>query len=311
MTTVNYDQLLASAKDYADQALRAHLQENAKIALTSAAFSMEHLSKAYLYSLHPALLVGDIRNNHVDSLLHLVGLGERAKRKFPRTISARDSLSRVEQMLPTLRTPKNDLAQLVDVRDGVVHVGYLSPNDTRGLLTTFLRYANELYDELKVDAGDRWGIHTELVDSLISQALTEIQRSVRERMAAAKLHITELLSKIPQAEQRTVMMARQAQIPFPLTTSTQRNKDATCPVCGDEFAIYIGEPDYEPDYGMEADGQGGYTPYVAGMVCRLIVERFVCGACELRLDGPDELAAAGMKQAIENFVDPQPEHDPY
>jgi hypothetical protein len=64
VTIVDRDQLLASAKDFADRALRAYLEDDARITLTNAAFSMEHLSKAYLYSLHPALLM-EIRNGQL------------------------------------------------------------------------------------------------------------------------------------------------------------------------------------------------------------------------------------------------------
>lgn len=306
VTIVDRDQLLASAKDFADRALRAYLEDDARITLTNAAFSMEHLSKAYLYSLHPALLM-EIRNGQLDSLLHLVGHGAKAKKAFPRTISAKEALARVEHVLPALRAPKADLAQLVDVRDGVVHVGYLTVTNTREILTAFLRYANELYDELKVDAGDRWGHHAELVDSRISQALTEIQRDVLQRIAAARLRITELLEKIPEDEHVSVMAARQSQSILIFMTSTQRRADVTCPVCDDEYASYVGEPDYDVDVDVEPDGQGGYTSYIAGASCTLIVERFLCGACELRLEGPDELEAAGLDKFVEDFVDPNPE----
>lgn len=68
--------------------------------LTDAAFSLEHLAKAYLCELHPTLLM-EIRNGQFDSLLHLAGHGSRARKlQFPRTISGREAIARVEQVLP-------------------------------------------------------------------------------------------------------------------------------------------------------------------------------------------------------------------
>ncbi|MBA9003060.1 hypothetical protein [Thermomonospora cellulosilytica] len=303
MTIVDRDQLLTSARDFADRALRAYLEDDTRVILANAAIAMEHLSKAYLYSLHPALLM-ELRNGQLDSLLHLVGLGAKARKlQHPKTISAKEALARVEHVLPTLRAPKTQLSQLVEVRDGVVHVGYLTTENTREILTAFLRYANELFEELEVGAGDRWGIHAELVDSLISHALTEIERDVRHRVAAAKLRITELLKRIPEDEHGPFMVARQAQTPLIFVTPTQRRAAATCPACKDEEASYFGEPDYDVDVDVEPDGRGGYMSYIAGAYCTLVIERFVCGCCELRLDGPDELEAAGLDKFVENYVD--------
>ena len=74
MATVDRDQLLASAKYFAERALSAYLENDTRVILVYAAFSMEHLSKTYLCDLHPALLA-EFRNGQVDALLHLVDLG--------------------------------------------------------------------------------------------------------------------------------------------------------------------------------------------------------------------------------------------
>ncbi len=89
------------------------------------------------------------------------------------------------------------------------------------------------------------------------------------------------------------------------TTSTQKRAEVTCPVCDDEYASCIGEPEYDVD--VEPDGQGGYTSYIADATCTLIIARFVCGSCELRLEGPDELEAAGLNKFIDDYADPDPQ----
>jgi hypothetical protein len=116
---------------------------------------MEHLSKAYLASLNPVLLM-EIQNGRLDSLLHLSGLGEKAKKaQCPRTISAREARTRVQHVLPGLTAPRDELDDLINVRDGVIHVGYLAETDTRKILTAYLRYANGLFDEVGTESAAR------------------------------------------------------------------------------------------------------------------------------------------------------------
>ncbi|WP_343955354.1 hypothetical protein, partial [Nonomuraea longicatena] len=166
MTILDRDHFVASAQDFARRALDAYLDDDARVILINAALSLEHLSKAYLFDKHPALLV-ELRNGNFDSLLHLTGLGASARKlKEPRTISAREALTRIDQLMP-VRTPKPLLEQLIDVRDGVVHAGYLSPANTREVLAAFLRFSNELYDEIKLEEPLRWSSHAELAASLI------------------------------------------------------------------------------------------------------------------------------------------------
>jgi hypothetical protein len=82
VTTVDHDQLIASAQDFAGRALKAYTEGDTRVILVNAAFSLEHLSKAYLSDLHPALLA-EAKKDPPDSLLHLVGLGGKARSPFP------------------------------------------------------------------------------------------------------------------------------------------------------------------------------------------------------------------------------------
>lgn len=120
-TTVDRDQLLDSAKDFANHALKAYTEDDIKTVLFNAAISLEHLAKAYLCTMNPALLV-ELRNGSFDSLLHLTGHGAKAKKPSPRTINGREAVERIKKVLPSLSLPKDRLDQLIDVRDGVVHV---------------------------------------------------------------------------------------------------------------------------------------------------------------------------------------------
>lgn len=282
-------QLLASAKDFADRALKAHTEDDAKFVLFSAAISLEHLCKAYLCDMNPALLM-EIRNGQFDSLLHLTGYGIKARKlDSPRTISAREALARIERLLPGLAISKERLAQLIDVRDGVVHLGYLTEKDTREILAAYLRLSNGIYDELDVAKSDRWGRYEELVESLISESISEIERDVRRRMVAAKLRNDALLRAIPSAQHEAVMRARQSEVARILTRSDEQAVDVACPVCENKGASYLGE--IESRYEICADLT------VLHHECFIMIlhpRSFVCGACELKLDGQDEIVFSGL-----------------
>ncbi|AQZ62759.1 hypothetical protein BKM31_15985 [[Actinomadura] parvosata subsp. kistnae] len=272
--------------------------------LINAAFSLEHLSKAYLYAQHPALLM-EVRNGQFDSLLHLTGLGGKARKlKAPRTISAKEALARVEQLM-TLRTPRAALDELIDVRDGVVHVGYLSQTSTREILTVFLRFSNELYEEQGVDESARWGDHSTLVTSLITQALSEIEHEVQRKIAAAKRRIGELMSKIPESEHVAVGDARQAMTPFQryldqeASASGSRDHRITirCPACNHPDASCIGHIEW--DFDMPAEiGSMDRIEEVAGQEEYFLPRALLCGSCDLRLDSEDELQAVGIPRRV-------------
>lgn len=227
------------------------------------------------------------------------------KLKTPRTISAREALTRVEHLLPGLTAPRDRLDQLINVRDGVVHVGYLQDKETQEILTAMLRFSKELYEALALPARDRWGVHADLVASLITDSLTEIEREVHRKLVTSRLRIDELLTKIPEEEHISVMAARQAQ-GVVIIHESEEQIEATCPVCDDEYATCVGEPEilWEADIDI-GDEREAYVSGTYGIKI-LHARNFVCGACELSLFGADELKAAGFETRIEldEEVDP-------
>lgn len=238
----------------------------------------------------------EIKNGQFDSLLHLVGLREKSKAKHPRTISAREARRRVEHVLPGLTAPKDELDDLINVRDGIIHVGYLAEANTREILTAYLRFANALYEELEIPAGQRWGSHTELVNSLISQSLTEIEHQVQRKIAAAKRFFTELMDKLPEGEHEGVAAARQANYP-PALNGEEWPERINCPACNDAYATCIGvvETDYDPDVIVE----DGYATVVGGgAIYTLHARRLMCGCCTLQLDSPGRAEGGGARHVI-------------
>ncbi|MEU5863524.1 hypothetical protein ABZ815_20305 [Nonomuraea sp. NPDC047529] len=301
MTSLDRDQLVASAQDFARRALTAYIDDDSRVILINAAFSLEHLCKAYLCDKHPALLM-EIRNGQFDSLLHLTGLGASARKlKEPRTISAREALQRVEQLM-AVRTPRVLLEQLIDVRDGIVHAGYLSPANTRANLTAFLRFSNELYDEMKVVEASRWSEHAELAESLIRDSLTEIDHEVQRKIAAAKQRLVQVMSMVPVDQQSALDAARQALMPTSYTFFKPNYKfidypiaqlSARCPACDHSEAALWGRM----EWGFESLQSISPIPLSSEGLdekSHFLPEAFFCASCELRFDSPDELEAVGF-----------------
>lgn len=298
-------ELEASAKDFANRALRAYLHADNRVILMNAACSMEHLGKAFLASLHPVLLV-EVKGGNLDSLLHLSGYSSKARSPFPRTIGSREVLSRVQYALPALDVPASPLHRLIDVRDGIVHIGFLSDANTRESLIAFLRYSNALYDELDVSLNGRWGEHGELVHSLISQSLTEIEHEVQRKIAAAKVHHHELMAKIPTTRRQLVRYDKQRESYYTidLLPGEERIVTIACPACNHAIANCTGVT--EINFNADIPGEGD-TQIISPYAFRLFrANRLVCGACELSLDNPDELKAAGMQTSwiLDETVDP-------
>ena len=211
VSTLTFDELLNGARYHADAALTAYSNQDERAILFNAAISMEQLSKALLFSMHPALLA-EVNNGKFDSLLHLTGFGHKADRlSVPKTIGAKAALIRVRQIMD-VKTPKTALDQLIDVRDGVLHAGLLDAKSTRELLTAFLRYAEELYDALEERQAwgdDRWSRWDQLVASLITQSLTEVEHEITRKIEAARANHRAFMDQVPEPEQEAVAASLQ------------------------------------------------------------------------------------------------------
>lgn len=212
----------------------------------------------------------------------------------------------MRHVLPGLSVPTAPLDQLIDVRDGVVHAGFLSANESRESLTAYLRYCNALYEELGVATDKRWGDRADLVESLISQSLSEVEHEVQRKMAAAKGRYAALMAQIPKDEQGTVSAARQHMAPVYIFSSEERAETVQCPACNDQEATCIGTTDIDFDVDAEPGDSPGESIFHAYAVRIFYGQRFVCGACELSLSNQDELKAAGIGSSwsLGEVVDP-------
>jgi hypothetical protein len=291
------EQLLGGAKYHADLALRAYTSGESRAILVNAALSMEHLSKALLFSMNPAFLV-ELRNGRFDSLLHLTGHGDRAKPDAMRTISGREAVERVCK-ITAIGTPREPLERLIQIRDGVVHAAAYDAPQTRELLTMFVRYSDEVYEALAISDG--WGKHSELVFSLVEQSRSETEHEFNRKVTAARARLRELMDEIPRSEQTAVASARQ-QVLYDLANRVLQRQGGqviigvplNCPVCNHARALCVGpireEHELVKTRLLDMSEELRITDVWVepnGLVCR------VCGVA---LQGAEEMRLAGVSR---------------
>jgi hypothetical protein len=160
-------QLADSSAAFALSALRAQHQDR-RVFLLHAATALEHLAKAVLARRHPSLIVA---SNDFESLLHACGEGASARRKRPRmrTINASDAISRAGRFLPTVEALAPSLELLIQVRNGVAHLGEVSADDADSVLVPYLKASEEMRAALDIDKAAYWGEFVDLVDSALEE----------------------------------------------------------------------------------------------------------------------------------------------
>ncbi|MCO5999791.1 hypothetical protein [Actinoallomurus rhizosphaericola] len=302
-------QFVAGAKRFFDIALQTYTRGDFDLVLMNAAVAVENLSKALLFSLNPAYLV-ELHAKQFDALLHLTGRSEKAaKLKAPRTIGAKEALARVRQIME-VKTPKDPLDQLIEIRDGALHTGYFDQKSTRKLLTIALRYADEIYDgleSLQACGDDRWGDHSDMVDLLVEESLTDVQHEVNRKVAAARQRLHVWLDAVPEAEQTAVAEARQLTLSHLAGHPLGKNNEGLeiagelmhCPVCNYPGALCLGVVQQEYEF-PDTIGPMDMIEEVASLVDVYIEPKtLTCRVCDVALAGMDELRVAGIPDRLE------------
>lgn len=240
----------------------------------------------------------ELRNGQLDSLLQLVGHGDRARTtRPPRTISGREALARVEHVLPNLNVPRELLAQLIDVRDGMVHVGFMSSSGIGELLTAFLQFSNALHDELGSEREGRWGQDTELVEALLIRARGQIEDEAHRRIAIARARLARL-AEIPVSDLVSAVAVRAAEA----DASSDIKKAVYCVACGypdpqlkGHIWMELPAADTDKPELLPVTPAAYADPELRAFPIWWIGEHFQCPECELTLDA-EHLEPAALPQ---------------
>jgi hypothetical protein len=285
------DDLYSSAERFGRSALRAFLDEDWPIFLLHAATPLEQLTKAYLASLNQSLVAA----SDFDSLLHACGLGKNAQRPsmLMRTITVTQALDRAGQVLPALKNLRSELTLLADVRNGVVHAGRVQGSAAETILVPALKACDELLAAMNVERGQFWADLTEVVDARLSESAKAAEIRATEAIASARREFDNRYAAMePEMRKAVLKVVREG-----YQREGFEHDFVDCPSCG-EPALARGtvDVDWEPDFDRGDFGEtiivGAYPENVT-----FFPNRLECRACGLRLEGLDELLAAGIERS--------------
>lgn len=253
-------------------------------AMAHAGIALEHLMKAYLAAQSPLLIVGQSAGGALDLAGMRWGLkGAGTPPPTSKTITATEAARRCSYLLAGL--DEKSLRIVLAARNGVLHVGQ-TEGDAGRVLAAVAAAAEVLLPEIGKDARSLWGNYREAVMGRLDGQRSETAHRVADRIAQSredwevsrKRHGIEGLNAL-----REMAEARLADFD---------EIRAECPACGAP-ALLTGDVEVEeaPNYdwdGREWSLQGvSLAPFV-------LPTAFRCLACGLRLDGADELEAAGF-----------------
>jgi hypothetical protein len=282
--------LAQSSGGFARSALQALPDGNHATFLLHAATALEQLAKAVLAAVHPSLI---IKAGDFDSLLHACG-DERAfwglGRSRVRTITADDAIKRAGRLVPSLVTLKDDLDVLIDVRNGVAHLGESSQIDAEAVLVSYLKASEDLRAELDLDRVEYWGQFVDLVDTALIEHVKQARIRVETALAAARHEFERRFGALDDVTRASMLLIIEAGYKL----DKYDEQLLKCPVCGTQAAVY-GSVDIELD--EEWDHREGYLVDVHLAGVTFTPSYLKCNACDLELDGREELDAAGVGES--------------
>ncbi|MFJ8882274.1 hypothetical protein ACIRJR_02545 [Streptomyces sp. NPDC102402] len=261
------------------------------MAVHHAGVATEHLLKAYLASLHPALVV---EGRDFSSLLHATGLGAHAPGPLSqtKTIGLVESYVRVSGLLKgTMPVSRQELLPLADARNGVAHAAFHDSAQVNAVFTTCLRIADRLLPELP-PLGDFWGRYLGLHDKLLDIRVEAARVQLEGRLARARQVFAERYGHFSE-EDRSLVLAAIANVSSP--GYIDHDEPATCPACSSRG--WLG-------------GETSVSERTDTVVMTPIV--FDCPACDLHLEvGELGMLKEPFAEEIDLKVSPRefwPEH---
>ena len=271
------DDLLASASKYAQSALDAHNSEEHELLSIFAVTALEHITKACLIQRHPALLLNLQAKDSWRSLLFLLGATEGRPERLL-TVSLRDALTRVKDLFNS-NANQNDLLQLIDMRDGAIHVAGNFAIEDR-LLIAFLRQIDASLEDLCFDREQFWKTYLGVVKAMLSEETNRVKKLVELKIQQGRIKFDQNLAPystdVKQAIMATIRMVH------------ENEAVCICPACK-STGIAIGENNFSIIFEEESN-----RTVLAKAVASFKANCFSCALCGLKLTSPEEMTAAGM-----------------
>lgn len=282
-------ELLVSAKSAVHDALLAYEEEDDRTFLLNAAISAELLGKTLLSSIHPSLIVSP---NSFDSLLHVCGASRHTTTPPSeiRTIGGKDVVNRCCQIVPTLKEYRTSLLLLSDIRNGLVHLGRYELSVQKKIEVQYFKYLLAMLNELGVTPEDFLERFEDTINSIVEESVSQSEIKVSRLIHDAKTYYEERFDGVdPAIKEMTIR-----NIVENIWLFEYEEERVECPACGN-FAVVKGHSEFK-EWDVEEDDEGipNWFPIV-----ELFTDEFECRACRLKLEGSEELDAAGIPSVIE------------
>ncbi|MGW8556608.1 hypothetical protein [Streptomyces tubercidicus] len=289
------EQLKGSSHRWMSAALAAFVEgpESYDFAVHHAGVATEHLLKAYLAGIHPALIVD---GRHFDSLLHATGLGSHAGPLTKvKTIGLVDAYERMVKLLPRkIPIDKKALEPLADARNGVAHSAIHDSAQAEAVFTVCLRLVDPVLEELKVDPNGYWGPYLVLHDKLVDEQVRQERVAAEALLVKARSLFEQRFGHMSRKERDVVLAAITSK---PMITMS-REAPRECPACGSQGWV-AGEVSAVHLY------EGGQVTIDPEEVF-LDPHGFHCAACDLEVGTKLLMHLGDLAQGV--FLDADP-HD--
>lgn len=272
------DDLRLSGAKWASAALNAYSADKPdhEFAVHHMAVAVEHVSKAYLCSIAEVLLAGE--RPSVDDLLLLAGRADKTNQQLSdlKTIGGAGAIARAEKLLGEPASDPISLRRLREARNGVAHLGQaMGSSQFRALMAAGIEFVNKLLSEMSQSAESFWSDHKSLADSIVEQAVTDLQLRYESKLQRARQNFEQRFGSMREPH-RTQAIAALSSVP--LLTRWHMVSPEDCPACGS--AAMVSGRDYSEDFGV------WFAPKFFG-----------CRVCDLRLLG-EELRLAGFESTL-------------
>ncbi|WP_143264159.1 hypothetical protein [Amycolatopsis kentuckyensis] len=255
--------------------------------------ALEHLLKAYLASLHPALIA---EAKDFDSMLHATGHSGRATRPSTRskTIGLAEAFSRVRKLLPRqITVTDQEFEPVLAARNGVAHAGHHDPAESRQVLTTCMRIADPLLLEVGLSSDEYWGDYGDLHRQLIDQHVNELAITTAAKIAHARAAYQRRINGL-MMQQRIQLVAGLSAVSM---HATDCDKQVDCPAYEGKGWLH-GVVHTE----FEAMKRKGYTGVYTKGFETLFARSYDCSLCGLMLEG-EEIRQVGLPTEVLIEVD--------
>lgn len=265
------------------------------MAVHHAGVAVEHLLKAYLADLHPALIV---EGRDFDSLLHATG--HRAHASVPqsqtKTIGLVDAYVRVSAVLKgKIAVSRKELQPVADARNGVAHAALHDHTQVNAVFTTCIRLIDALLPSLPLlhpDLDSYWGAYQGLHDKLLDQRVEQARVRLEGKLARARHDFAERYGHFTKKD-RELVLAAIANVSSP--GYIEHDEPEVCPACSSQG--WLGGETHI----SEADNTVVMTPGV-----------FDCPACDLHLELEElDMLANPLGGVIDLEVSPVDFYDVY